>query len=172
MAVTDSLTDCKTTDSFPRHGHFGSARTVRCNASYSFCWVGEPSGTWQRMGPSMRSAPLKEGLRLRDARRWKAAIDQFESAVAAEPDSSDAWYWLAVTSYGKAIELGLPNAKAARAWTWLASSLSKTGEPKKALRCLEEAAALGGYRPKSEYDEIRLAVERRCARAIRRGTGP
>lgn len=63
--------------------------------------------------------PLKEGLRLRDARRWKAAIDQFESAVAAEPDSSDAWYWLAVTrdnrgqevdaipAYRKALELGL-----------------------------------------------------------------
>lgn len=128
--------------------------------------------------------PLKEGLRLRDARRWKAAIDQFESAVAAEPDSSDAWYWLAVTrdnrgqevdaipAYRKALELGLPTAKAARAWTWLASSLSKTGEPKKALRCLEEADALGGYRPKREYDGIRFSVERRCARTIKRGTGP
>lgn len=123
-------------------------------------------------------SPLAEGLRLREAHRWKAAVRAFERAVAAEPESPLAWFWLAVTrdnrgeeetaipAYGKALELGLPPQEAAQAWTWLASSLSKTGEPTEALVALERADDIGGYSPSAEYEEIRSAVERRARRLL------
>lgn len=120
-----------------------------------------------------------EGLRLRETRRWKAAIRAFEAAVAADPGSADAWYWLAVTrdnrgeeedaipAYREAIRLGLSAERLGRAWTWLASSLSKSGRPAEALECLAEAAAVGGYQPPAEYARIRDNVQRRAQRDMR-----
>jgi tetratricopeptide (TPR) repeat protein len=122
---------------------------------------------------------LVDGLRFRKARRWKAAIRAFEMAVERDPASAAGWYWLAVTrdnrgeeasaipAYRKAIELGLPPDTLARAWTWLASSLSKTSQPKEALACLRESATIEGYRPRAEYRRISGEVERRAARALR-----
>lgn len=69
----------------------------------------------------------------------------------------------AIPAYGKAIELGLPRRQLVRALTWLASSLSKTGESTAALACIKRAGTLGGYRPRVEYEAIRRSVERRAA---------
>ena len=123
---------------------------------------------------------LADGLRVRKAHRGKAAIRVLEMAVERDRTSAAAWYWLAITrdnrgeearaipAYRRAIELGLPPDRLARAWTWLASSLSKTGQPREALACLLESAAIGGYRPRAEYRRIRDEAERRALEHWRR----
>jgi tetratricopeptide (TPR) repeat protein len=107
-------------------------------------------------------------------------VRAFEAAVSADPASADGWYWLAVTrdnrgdelnaipAYERAIRLGLDQQRLGRAWTWLASSLSKTGRPADALACLAHAAAMGGYRPHTEYARVRHDVQRRAERAMGR----
>ena len=104
----------------------------------------------------------------------------FEAAVSADPASADGWYWLAVTrdnrgdelsaipAYEQAIRLGLDQQRPGRAWTWLASSLSKTGRPADALDCLAHAAEMGGYRPHTEHARVRHDVQQRAERAMGR----
>jgi len=138
-------------------------------------------------GPTVSAAKehLTRGIELRKSHRWKAAVRAFEAAVSADPGSADGWYWLAVTrdrrgeelnaipAYEEAIRLGLDQQRLGRAWTWLASSLSKTGRPADALDCLAYAAAVGGYRPRTEYARVRDDVQQRAKRALgRRGSGP
>lgn len=54
-----------------------------------------------------------KGLALRGRRRLKAAVTCFEHAVAAQPDSVDAWFWLAVTRDNRGQE-----AQAVPAYRW------------------------------------------------------
>lgn len=124
------------------------------------------------------SSHLAEGLALRERRRLKAAATCLERAVAAEPDMVDGWFWLAVTrdnrgqeaeaipAYRRALGLGIENlSRRAQAWTWLASSLSKTAKHTAALAALSEADKLGGYEPAEEYRRLRTAIQRRSARS-------
>jgi len=119
-----------------------------------------------------------DGLTLLERRRLKAAEACFEQAVESEPDSVDGWFWLAVTrdnrgqeaeaipAYRKALDLGLddPNRRA-QAWTWLASSLSKTADHPGAVEALVEAERLNGYQPEDEYQRVHAAIEGRSGRA-------
>jgi len=139
-------------------------------------------------GPDRRTSQaallILAGLRLRRAHRWKAALRAFEGAAEMTPTSARAWFLLAVTrdnrgqevsaipAYRKAIKLGLPRQERAQAWTWLASSLSKTGQPTEAATCVAKAEALHGYRPRREYQRLRRSIERRLRRSARLGAPP
>ena len=70
----------------------------------------------------------------------------------------------AIPRYERALTLGLPPEETAKAWTWLASSYSKTARHEDALRAADEAAALDGYEPKAEFDKIVASVRRRSRR--------
>jgi tetratricopeptide (TPR) repeat protein len=122
------------------------------------------------------AAELAAGLDLRRKRRLAPAVACFERAVAAAPDSAEAWFWLAVTrdnrgleaeaipAYRRALELGIEEVnQRAQALMWLASSLSKTGEHDAALAALATATRLGGYEPAGEYIRLRRAIWRRSA---------
>jgi tetratricopeptide (TPR) repeat protein len=135
------------------------------------------------MADARARTALRRGLALRDRRRLKEAIAEFERATSIDPGLADAWFWLAATrdnrgeeleavpAYRRALELGLQApGREAQAWTWLASSLSKTGAPQEAASALERAERLGGYEPLDEFTRIAASVRRRLARPDRRGT--
>jgi tetratricopeptide (TPR) repeat protein len=137
----------------------------------------EAPASRQSAGGPPRSAPLAEGLALRQRRRLKQAAACFEQAVAADPSSVDGWFWLAVTrdnrgqeaeaipAYRRALSLGISVVnQRAQAWAWLASSLSKTGRYREALSALTEADNLGGYQPAAEYQALRAQIQRRTRR--------
>ncbi len=108
---------------------------------------------------SKPNATLQELLQqARDVRARKqraAATKLFRTVVQAYPESALAWYELAMTLdgrgleaeavplYRKALRMGLPRRISRQAWTWLGSSLRKTGRPQAALRCFARARAEG-----------------------------
>lgn len=127
--------------------------------------------------PGEASRLLAEGHALRERRRLKEAVLAFEQMLVLDPDSVEAWFWLAVTrdnrgqeegaipAYRKALDLGISDSnRRGQAWTWLASSLSKTGRHAEALAALEEADGLGGYQPVAEFTRLRRAIRRRSSR--------
>jgi cytochrome c-type biogenesis protein CcmH/NrfG len=104
----------------------------------------------------------------------------FERAVAADPASTEGWFWLAVTrdnrgqgaeavpAYRQTLRLGIDDRnQRAQAWTWLVSSLPKTGRHPEALDALTKAVRLGGYEPKGEFGRLRVAIGHRAMRAQR-----
>ena len=113
------------------------------------------------------------GLELRSKRRWLAAASAFARAAQDDPKSAAAQYWMAVSydnagkelgavpAYRRALELGLPRELEVRAYTWLASSLSKTGAHDEALTALDAAERLGGYEPAEAFGTLRDQVRRR-----------
>jgi tetratricopeptide (TPR) repeat protein len=115
-------------------------------------------------------------MALRERRRLKRAVEAFERAVAEEPTSAAAWFWLAATrdnraleheaipAYERALDLGLDSPDEAKAWTWLGSSYSKAGRHTEALRAVERAETLGGYEPIEEFRRVAASVRRRSAR--------
>ncbi len=118
-------------------------------------------------------AAFSAGLELRERHRWKVAAAAFGQALALEPQWADAAFWLAVSldnrgqeqeaipAYRRALELGLTSDLEPKAWTWLASSLSKVGESRAALSALGEADARGGYEPGEEFGRVSRAIRRR-----------
>ena len=120
---------------------------------------------------------FEKGMALREKRRLKAAVEAFERAVAEDPANAQAWFWLAATrdnraleaeaipAYERALDLGLNDTDAPKAWTWLASSYSKTGQCPEALNALGHAEATGGYEPRGDFERVAKAVRRRCRRA-------
>lgn len=137
------------------------------------------TGQEEAPGPERPSGRqlIAEGLALREHRRLKAAVARFEEATEADPDLAEAWFWLAVTrdnraqeaeaipAYRRALDTGIEDlCMRAKAWTWLASSLSKTGEHEGALAALGQAAHLGGYEPLEEFGRLCKAIRRRSSR--------
>lgn len=98
---------------------------------------------------------LQQAREVRARKQRVAATTLFRSVVAAYPRSAIAWYELAMTLdgrgleaeavplYRKALQMGLPRRISRLAWTWLGSSLRKTGHPQAALRCFARARAEG-----------------------------
>lgn len=70
----------------------------------------------------------------------------------------------AIPNYERALRLGLSGETRAQAFAWLASSLHKTGSPRRAIRALRESQSLTSD-PKLR--KFLAGLEARIARAIR-----
>ncbi|MFA7250102.1 MAG: tetratricopeptide repeat protein [Dehalococcoidia bacterium] len=118
-----------------------------------------------------------EGIALREQHQWKLAAAAFERVLVDEPANALACFWLAVSldnrgeeaaaipNYRRALTSGLEGEHRARAWLWLASSLSKTGATVAEVReALDAAETEGGYAPRDQHERIRVSIERRLAR--------
>jgi len=142
-------------------------------------WPATPEGGRRRAAHEH----LVEAFTQRRRHRWKVATTALERAAGADPEWGEAWFWLAVTrdqrgreveaidAYRRALACGLADrGRRAQAWTWLASSLAKTGAHDDALSALAEADHLGGYSPRTQWERIAGGVRRRSHRSGHRSS--
>ncbi len=114
---------------------------------------------------------------MKQRRRSRAALERAASAAQSARTRALAYYQLAlfhdnnwreaeaIPNYERALRLGLPRMLEAEALAWLASSLYKSGQPRRALGALQRSRKLA----RSASLRVFLdGLERRIARALLR----
>lgn len=72
----------------------------------------------------------------------------------------------AIPLYEKALKAGLDSAPKAKALAWLASSLYKTGEPKRAMTRIRQSRAIVTRTKDASLEKFLAGLEARIARSL------
>lgn len=116
---------------------------------------------------------FRKGMKFRELHRFKAAASVFRELRTKDPEFSDGWFWEAVSldnigdesnaipCYKESIRLGLSDDLLIKAFLWLSSSLSKTGDIDEAEKYLNLAVNHSKFKQHDEFRFLSLKIERR-----------
>ncbi len=116
---------------------------------------------------------FEKGMKFRELHRFKDAAAVFKELRTKDPGFSEAWFWEAVSldnrgdemnaipCYKESIRLGLSDDLLIKAFLWLSSSLSKTGDSDDAEKYLNMALNHSKFRQYYEFKLLSQKIERR-----------
>lgn len=116
---------------------------------------------------------FEKGMKFRELHRFKVAAAVFRELRTNDPEFSEAWFWEAVSldnrgdeinaipCYKESIRLGLSDDLLIKAFLWLSSSLSKTGDADDAEKYLNMALDHSKFRNHDEFKLLSQKIERR-----------
>jgi Flp pilus assembly protein TadD, contains TPR repeats len=116
---------------------------------------------------------FEKGMRFRELHRFKSAATVFRELRTKDPQFSEGWFWEAVSldnsgdeinaipCYKESIRLGLSDDLLIRAFLWLSSSLSKTGDADDAEKYLILAVNHSRFKEHDEFKFLSQKIERR-----------
>jgi len=116
---------------------------------------------------------FEKGMKFRKLHRFKAVAVVFRELRTEDPEFSEIWFWEAVSldnsgdeikaipCYKESIRLGLSDDIMVKAFLWLSSSMSKTGDTDDAEKYLKLAVNHDKFMQHNEFEFLSQKIEKR-----------